>query len=367
MIIKGVGKLMARRIDPATGNPEVITCGTLQDLKITYNTDIGDIFGGDGLFAIDQMANGKSIEVTATDAKFDLDAVRLMMGSEITEKTNSYIWKLEEKKTIGQVNGTLEETVIEFAVTASGGVTTVSDTVTVSDGTNTFAVSISAGATPVDIAKAVALAVDGDADLNARYSGDTVTISTVATGVAANLVVSYASGTPEINDTTTRVDGTGVAIASAVTTDEIPYIHGAEFQVRLVDENKVLTQVSSSPTMYQYTANEVTGVLTFNGALNGKAVSINYKISHEVDLVDLLTDEVPFPVSVIHHGSFKQKNGKFGGIETELYACIANGQFSYDGTRAQASSSSISLKIIDPERPDGKIGTIKRYESDTKL
>jgi len=36
--------------------------------------------------------------------------------------------------------------------------------------------------------------------------------------------------------------------------------------------------------------------------------------------------------------------------------------FTLDAARQQASTNSITLTVIDPERPDGKLGTIKRYE-----
>jgi hypothetical protein len=62
-----------------------------------------------------------------------------------------------------------------------------------------------------------------------------------------------------------------------------------------------------------------------------------------------------------------QKDSTYAGIETELYSCIANGQLSIDAARSTASASEVALKIIDPERADGKIGTIKRYTSTTKV
>jgi hypothetical protein len=84
-------------------------------------------------------------------------------------------------------------------------------------------------------------------------------------------------------------------------------------------------------------------------------------------VVDILVDEVPFPVHVIHHGSFLQKDGTFAGLETELYSCQAKGAFSIDAQRASASATNVQLQILDPERADGKLGSIKRYSSLTKV
>lgn len=62
--------------------------------------ELEDIFGGDGLFAIDVLVKSKSIEVSATDAKFDLDAIQLMMGSTVQEQVKSYVWVLNEQSTV---------------------------------------------------------------------------------------------------------------------------------------------------------------------------------------------------------------------------------------------------------------------------
>ena len=44
MVIKGVGTLMAKRICP-NGEKELITLGTLQDLRIDMTTEIDEVFG----------------------------------------------------------------------------------------------------------------------------------------------------------------------------------------------------------------------------------------------------------------------------------------------------------------------------------
>src|SRR5690606_9681233 len=91
---------------------------------------------------------------------------------------------------------------------------------------------------------------------------------------------------------------------------------------------------------------------------------------HKVDnvsMANILTDEVPFPVHVIHHGSFQQKDGTRQDIEIELYACQARGTFSIDAQRATASTSAIELQILDPERTDGRTGSVKRYESSRSI
>lgn len=266
MIIKGVGTFMAKRYKE-DNTAEIITLGSLQDLRIDMNVELEDIFGGDGLFAIDTLVRSKSIEITATDAKFDLDALQLMMGSTVQEQVEDTIWVLGEMATIK--NG---EVTPEFA-------------------------------------------------------------DTVATG-----------------------------------TSEFANFDTAGFQIRLKDSNKPLKLVSIAPTSADEVQwDEANKKLIFDSTLEGQDVVFNYRRTETVDKVDLLVDEVPFPVSVVHHGSFIQKDGTYQGVEIELFACRARGTFSINAARTTASASQVSLIVIDPERPDNRLGTIKRYASNKRV
>jgi hypothetical protein len=264
MVIKGVGTLLAKRASGA--NEEIITLGKLQDLKITFNVGIEDIYGGDGLFPFDTLVKDKSIEVTATNAVFDLSAIQLMMGSNIQSSVQDSVWVLNEGHTVVKgSNGTAEVGV----VTSNYATTLATDP--------EFTVNVEDGLSLIQI----------------PYATDT---------------------NPAIGSFMVKSDGS----------------------------------------------------LIFNSSLETKNVYINYKRTETVDVATLLTDEVPFPVRVIHHGSFLQKDGTFKGIETELYSCRAKGSFSIDAKRASASAPQIDLVLVDPERPDGKIGTVKIYDSAVK-
>ncbi|WMT39296.1 hypothetical protein RE628_17745 [Paenibacillus sp. D2_2] len=271
MIIKGVGTFMAKRLptDPL-GAVEVITLGTLQDLKIDLNVELEDIFGGDGLFAIDVLVKSKSIEVSATDAKFDLDAIQLMMGSTVQEQVDSFVWVLNELE------------------------------------------SASAGT---------------------HNNG-------------------FAEVAPKFASTIFEKDG--------------------ELAVRLKDANKLLKKLPGSAVPATIRPDEfyfdnTNGVIVLNVVHEGKDIVMNYKREEVVDMVDLLVDEVPFPISVVHHGTFQQKDGTFAGVETELYMCRAKGTFSINAQRASASASQITLQILDPERADGKLGSIKRFSATSRI
>lgn len=262
MIIKGVGTFMAKRAKRDGKGTEVLTMGTLQDLKIDMNVELEDIFGGDGLFAIDTLVKSKSIEITATDAKFDLDAVQVMMGSTIQEDVADSIWVLNEQGT---------------AITGTTG---------------------------------------------AEYT---------------------------------------VAFGSTIFGD-------GNVAVRIKNDNTLLEKVAGTPaSAEEFSFDTTTGTITLDSSLAGTDIVVNYQRQETVDLVDLLTDEVPFPLHVIHHGSFLQKDGTYAGLETELYQAIAKGSLSIDAQRANASASTITLQIIDPERSDGKLGSIKRYSATKRV
>jgi len=257
MVIKGVGTLMAKRICP-NGEKELITLGTLQDLRIDLSTEVEDVFGGDGLFAIDNLVTSKAVTITGTDAKFDLNAISLMMGSSI-ENGEANVWALNEKQVV-QANNTI---VLKHPLS----------------------------------------------DLQMPY--------------------------------------------------ELP--PEESITLRLERNNKVIPREDFDVE----TEGDVTTVTINNPAVKLNDVVIvayQYKVN-DVSMANILSNEIPFPVHVIHHGSFQQKDGTMQDIETEFYACQARGTFSIDAQRATASSSAIELQVLDPERPDGKIGTIKRYQS----
>lgn len=278
MIVKGVGQFMAKRYDADGKGIEVITLGSMQNLQITLNVNVEDIFGGDGMFAIDTLVTGKTIEITATDAKFDLNALQLMLGSTLREQVEEdSLWVMGEQ----------------------------------------------------------------------------------------NVAVPDTLGT-----------GPGVAVSSVPVAFGATLFGGGNFQVRLKDSNKLLKlkpfSATTAPEDDDFYVSVVAGSpatakLILGAAHANKDVIYNYQRTEIVDVVDILSNEVPFPVHIVHHGSFLQKDGTYAGIETELYQCIANGSFAIDAQRAAASASTITLKVQDPERADGKIGTIKRYSSAARV
>lgn len=269
MIIKGVGRFMARKVVNGIVTNEVLDCGTLQNLKIDLNVELEDIFGGDGMFAIDQLLKNKAIHVTATDAKFDLNMLPLMMGGSVKENETTTLWVLGEQKTAMAFNHT--------------------------------------GGAAEDAAK--------------------ITLDTSAANFA----------------------NTGLT-------------------VKVKDENRVLEAVAYDAGVVPHTGQymldasgqDVTIVLPL--AYAGVDMVLNYqKRAADVTVYDIMAKDIPFPVSIVHQGTFVQKDGTEQGIQTELYACMASGTFTMDMQQNAASSHEVALKVIDPERADGKLGDMKRF------
>lgn len=92
-------------------------------------------------------------------------------------------------------------------------------------------------------------------------------------------------------------------------------------------------------------------------------IYVNYKRNEVVDILDITTKDMPLTVHVVHDGQFEQKDGTIQGYQTELYQCRVKSNFTLDAQRQQASTHSVTLTVIDPERFDGKLGSIKRYEA----
>lgn len=253
VIIKGVGTLMAMH----PNGKEIITLGTLQNLRIDMSVEAEDIFGGDGTFPIDQLIRQKLIEVTATDAKYDLAAASIMLGDTVKENQTTTLWSLNEVKRVKQ------------------------------DGT--------------DLAVILNYRSVGGMNIRKQNSGEVIPLSSVTT-----------SDVTEGGRTVTKVTFEGTEVEE------------------------------------------------------GDMVVFNYK--HEVsgvDVMDIFKDSIPFPVHVVHHGAFEQKQtGKIRGVETELYSCLARGNFTIDASRATASASTITLQVMDPELECGKLGSIKIFELD---
>lgn len=269
MVIKGVGAFLAKRYNRDLNGEEVITLGRLQDLNITLNTELEDIFGGDALFAFDTLVTEKSIEITATDAEFDLDTVRLMLGdSGDVSDDDKFINILNERaRSKAGMNGT-----------ATVGV------------------------------------------MAPRYSD------------------SLFKGEKDCQVSLRRND-------SNLLLKQVDFIEDA-----VPDENEFMVDFDNKQ------------VIVSEDKI-GMSFVMNYrKAEDSVDVYSILVDEVPFNVHVIHTGVFLQKDNTRAGVETELYQCRASGEFTIGAERNTASTSTITLRVLDPERDDGRLGTIKRFK-----
>lgn len=254
MIINGVGKILTKRICP-DGEKELMVLGTLQDLRIDMSVEMEDVFGGDSMFAIDTVVTSKAISITGTDAKFDLNAISLMMGSAI-ENGKGNAWVLDEQHVV-QAGKTFK---LKYPVS----------------------------------------------DYQMDYE---------------------------------------LAPIESMT-------------MRLESNNRVIPQSD-----YTIGSDNETVTISSSAVKVGDTIGVNYqRLITDMSMANIIGDEIPFPVHVIHQGSFHQKDGTKQALETELYACRARGTFSINAQRATASTSAIELQVIDPERPDGRIGSVKRYE-----
>jgi hypothetical protein len=343
MIIKGVGNFLTKRYKADGTGAEIVTLGSLQDLKITLTTEIDDIFGGDGIFAIDTLVKSKSIEVTATDAKFDLNTLRLMNGDAGTMlDTDKYLWILNEQHVVGATTYAKKRLAITNGANADGDIT-------VTIGATPYTVAVLSGDSELAIASAIAADPTLAGVFTMTVLDDVVTFQAKAKNIVTGAVTVSGQGVTGVG--TNVQDGTGTT--KTITLDNSASAIANSITVRNKTTNKEVTFTNAS------------GVLTLNGVMDDDNVLCSYKKTDNSltadDFYDILSDSVPFPVHVIHNGVFVQKDGTKAGVETELYQCRAKGAFTIDATRATASTSSVSLTVLDPERADKRLGTIKRF------
>lgn len=343
MIIKGAGKFMAKLPDC----DELITLGTLNNMRLDIQMDMVDIEGGDSTVPIDTLLRKKMIDITAEDAKFDLNMVRLVLGAKLREGVGqTYATPTED---IALNNATkVVETADSFTITLTSAYSN-------KDAVSVFKTTIS------DANKLTGLTFTSEADEVVIPKGtltntDSVKVvySTLVTNTGAD-ADAYIWILEEKHD----VDSNA--------TIEIKYPtllkDKASVSVRLINENKLLKQITTGvPKEYEYKVDDSTGIITFNSAMTDKLVYVNYKKKEVVDILELKSKDFPLTVHVVHDGFFEQKDGKLQGIQTELYKCRVKSNFTIDAQRQNASTHSVTLTVIDADRADDKLGTIKRYE-----
>lgn len=97
IIINGVGSILT-----VGASGKVAPIGSLQSLRFDFAVSEDPVYGGDGLFPIDYVTRDRNVTVTATNAKFDLNILRLATGATIgaAGASDSYTWVLNKVGTV---------------------------------------------------------------------------------------------------------------------------------------------------------------------------------------------------------------------------------------------------------------------------
>jgi len=335
MLIKGAGKFMAK----IPNCDDLITIGTLNNMKLDIQLDMQDIEGGDSSVPLDTLLRKKTIDITAESAKFDLNMVRLVLGSKLREGVSGAAYSMVTETVQVPSASPYQVTLSQVALSSPApkayestlGGTDVSSDVSVSGDTAVFDMAL-AGKTVVIVYAVAQAGVTQDPDGFVWVLEEKHTVQQKG----SDYIVDLAYGSNLHSD--------------------------PQISVRTLNGNKLLKKTTNaSPTEEQYAVSG--GTLKFNSALKDAGVYVNYKRNEVVDILDITTKDMPLTVHVVHDGQFEQKDGTIQGYQTELYQCRVKSNFSIDAQRQQASTHSVTLTVIDPERPDGKLGSIKRYEA----
>lgn len=335
MLIKGAGKFMAK----IPNCDELITIGTLNNMRLDVQLDMQEIEGGDSSVALDTLLRKKTIDITAEDAKFDLNLVRLALGSKLREGVSGAAYKMQTENVQVPSSEPYQATLSEASV-----------------------------ATPAH--KAYESTINGaDVTSSVKLAGKAITFDESLAGKTVVIVYPVAlSGVTYDEDGFVWVLEEKHTVKETAGKFEVGLVFGAalhkdaQISVRTLKGNKLLKKTTSStPKEDQYAVNGST--LSFHSSLKDVDIYVNYKRNEVVDVLDITTKDMPLTVHVIHDGQFEQKDGSIQGYQTELYLCRVKSNFTLDAQRQQASTHSVTLTVIDPDRADGKIGTIKRYEA----
>jgi len=333
MIIKGAGKFMAK----IPNCDELITIGTLNNMRLDIQLDMQDIEGGDSSVALDTLLRKKTIDVTAESAKFDLNMVRLVLGSKLREGISGSPYSMVTETVVVPVESPYQVTLTQTPIAAPA---------------------------PKGYQGAI-----GGADLTSDMSvtGNVVVFDMAHAGKTVVIVYAVSSkGVVHDNDGFVWVLEEKHTVAQAGSDFTVELVYGGnlnvdpQISVRTLKGNKLLKKTTgASPTEFQYVVDG--GKLKFNSAMKDVEIYVNYKRNEVVDVLDITTKDMPLTVHVVHDGQFEQKDGTIQGYQTELYQCRVKSNFTIDAQRQQAATHSVTLSVIDPERFDGKLGSIKRY------
>ncbi len=342
MFIKGAGKFMAK----IPGCDELLTIGHMNNMRLDIQLDMVDIEGGDSSVALDTLLRKKVIDITAEAAHFDLNMVRLVLGSKLKEGATGATYEMAtEIVSVVDNSGTLQYTLTKDAMSTPAA--------------QAFKGSLNGPAITIiqDVSNRKLFTVSSGA-----LAGDQLVV-VYATAVASNRVDT--DGYVWVLDEKHSIKNGKITLGFGKTLFDEGGINGKKkhISVRMLKENKLLKQIASgSPTEYEYVVDAVTGDVTFNSAMEDVDIYTNYKRHEVVDVLVIATKDFPLTVSVVHDGQFEQKDGAIQGFQIELYACRVKSNFTLDAARQQSSTHSVTLTVIDPERVDGKLGTLKRYE-----
>lgn len=337
MLIKGAGKFMAK----IPGCDDLVTIGHLNNMRLDIQLDMQDIEGGDTSVALDTLLRKKTIDITAESAKFDLNIVRLVLGSKLREGVSGSAYSMvTEKLTVPSASPYQADLTQAPIATpaykayegAVGGRDITSD-VSITPGSKTVVFDMALAGKTVVIVYAVALAgVTQDPDGFVWVLEEKHTVKEEGSDFTVDLV-----------------------FGSSLNADP-------QISVRTLKGNKLLKKLASgTPNEDQYVVEG--GKLKFNSAMKDVDIYVNYKRNEVVDVLDITSKDMPLTVHVVHDGQFEQKDGTIQGYQVELFQCRVKSNFTLDAQRQQASTHSVTLTVIDPERPDGKLGSIKRYET----
>ncbi len=279
MLIKGAGKFMAK----IPNSDELITIGTLNNMLLDIQLDMHDIEGGDSSVPLDALLRKKTIDITAQDAKFDLNLVRLVLGSKLREGVSGASYRLTTE-TVTVPGESPYQVLLTEAAATSPAMKAYEDVITGTDVTTEVTVTGNKAVFDAALVREKVVIVYPVALSGIQQDDD---------GFVWELEEKHV-----IQEVNGKCEAELVFGTSLHTTPEI--------SVRTLNGNKLLKRsLTGTPTEEQYLVEG--GKLIFNAALKDVAIYVNYKRNEVVDVLDISSRDLPLTVHLVHDGTVLSK------------------------------------------------------------
>jgi len=367
----GVGK--AVMYDFRTGR-EVLRILKHESATWTFSYEDVDVMGGDDLDIYETFETSRAQSVTFNETRFDVRQLEPVTGKRAVEQLNVPIVQLDEGFNIPDAPGPYTHT-LAFATSAED------DTIRIRFGSDWEDMA----PVPTNFSDAGNVAEDGTGATFALGDAIDIRITAVLTSGIESVATTVFTHTMVANgDLIVTVPETVLTTPTGMPAYDVNELEGFNIYIDVNAAGEALdngaTPVPAGtaytlldtgaaaipdavPTVSgQYTVSS--GVITFAAADASKEALVDYiwrtsSTTPEATVVDILKNCLRNFVRCIWRVDFRAQDGSTKGMEVDIYKMKYTGDYTIELSRDAASTHSMEFKILDPERADKKLLSVK--------